>query len=201
MPDAATELLDLVTSRNVRVLGLTGAPGCGKSTLARAVAARRPHTVVVSMDDFYLSKADRGSSWRGPPETYDLDALVRAVADLRDGRVPVTLPRFDAAIDDRVEPVTIEQAPELVVVEGWYLGYRGDGFDALADEIEVLVFLDVDIEVAKQRRFAREAELRARGGGFSEAEMQRFWNEILEPGIRARTNPIRASADVVLTLG
>ncbi len=196
----ATQLLELVDTRNVCVLGLVGAPGCGKSTLARAVAAMRPETVVVSMDDFYLSKADRGGRWRGPPGTYDVDALVRAVADLRNGRVPLTLPRFDAAIDDRVAPVTIGSAPKLVIVEGWYLGYRGDGFGALADELDLLVYLDVDIEVARRRRFAREAELNARGGGFSPDEMQRFWDEILAPGIASRTEPLRASADVVLEL-
>jgi uridine kinase len=85
-----------------------------------------------------------------------------------------------------------------VLLEGFALGRRSDGYDRILERLDLLVFLEVDEATAKRRRFAREAELRARGGGFSEEQMERFWNEVLEPGMRQWLDDARAAADVVI---
>jgi pantothenate kinase-related protein Tda10 len=195
-------LAHVVRATGARFVGFGGPPGAGKSTIARAVAAAlSEETLVMSLDDFYLSKderAARGLEWRGPPGSHDLTALVSVLDRLRTGRLPVTVPCFSAEIDDRIEPIVVTREPSHVFLDGWLLGHRGDGYDAIVDRLDLLVFFDAPTDVARARRFGREASLRQRGGGFSEQEMRRFWDEVLGPGIPRWVEGARRSADLVI---
>jgi D-glycerate 3-kinase len=117
------------------VFGLCGSQGSGKSTLARALAHRFPRTVVLSLDDFYLTRAERMRlarnvhpllAVRGVPGTHDVPLACAVFAALDRGEA-VPLPRFDKATDDRVDPALWQLAPEgvdLVIFEGWCVGAR-----------------------------------------------------------------------------
>ncbi len=88
------------------------------------------------MDDYYLSKQDRaarGLPWRGPPGSHDVGALVEVLDRIRVGHVPIMVQRFSPEIDDRIDPVTIAPVPTHVIVEGWVLGHRRDGYAEILD--------------------------------------------------------------------
>jgi uridine kinase len=193
------QFASLLTRLDARVVGIAGPPGAGKSTFAHAVADGIDE-LVISMDDFYLSRAERserGLTWRGPPGSHDVTALIDVLDALRAEHAPVTVPRFSAEIDDRVEPVVVDRVPGRVLVEGWVLGHRADGYEEILDRLDLLMFLDVPVQIARTRRFAREQSLR---GGFSAAQMQRFWDEVLEPGLTKWVREAHEAADVVLKM-
>ncbi len=109
------------------VLGICGAPGAGKSTLAASlVAGLGDAAVVVPMDGFHLSDeelARRGLSDRkGAPETFDVEAYVALLRRLRAASDSVWTPAFDRDAEATV-PDAIEVGPQhrLVVTEGNYL--------------------------------------------------------------------------------
>jgi len=117
------------------VFGLCGAQGSGKSTLARALADRFPRAVALSIDDFYLARAERLRlakgvhpllATRGVPGTHDVDLANAVLAALERGEA-VPLPVFDKAADDRADASSWPIAPanaDLIIFEGWCVGAR-----------------------------------------------------------------------------
>ena len=127
------------------VIGVAGAQGSGKTTLARAMAARLGG-VAFSLDDVYLTHAERLAlaarthplfAVRGPPGTHDLTLATETLNSLRQGR-PTLLPRFDKLADDRAEPVLFAGKPEVIVIDGWCLGATAQDEAALADPVNGL---------------------------------------------------------------
>ena len=135
------------------VIGLCGAQGSGKSTLAaalqRALRADNVSAAVLSLDDLYLTKAERLAlaqkvhpllATRGVPGTHDIDLGLALFAALDAGQ-SARLPRFDKATDDRIaqsEWPLIEQTPSVLIFEGWCVGARPEQEAALANPINAL---------------------------------------------------------------
>jgi uridine kinase len=196
-----TTLASVIRVVDAHLVGIAGPPGGGKSTFARSVADELGDALVVSLDDYYLSQKERhdhGLRWRGPPGSHDLVGLLELLDRIRNGSGPITVQRFSAEIDDRIEPTTLPSVPPHVLLEGWVLGHRDDGYEQILDRLDLFVFLDIDEKIARARRFARETRLREHGGGFSEDEMQRFWDEVLEPGMQRWVRTAREGADLVI---
>lgn len=134
----ARELAEEVRGGELKIVGISGSQGSGKSTLAAFLAAilsqhERLRCIALSMDDFYLRRAERAAlaktvhpllMTRGVPGTHDIPLFLQTLHALRDGEGPVTVPRFDKALDDRKAPDGWEQtqAPmDIIIVEGWCL--------------------------------------------------------------------------------
>lgn len=140
-PDVVSRLLDdaLASPGQPPVYGITGMQGSGKSTLAAQLAdlaqTRGLRVVVLSIDDFYLTRRERNAlarsvhpllRQRGPPGSHDVPLAVRLIEALR-GFQPgdcLALPRFDKLGDRRLPPSRwprVRQRPDLVILEGWFL--------------------------------------------------------------------------------
>ena len=135
------------------LIGLCGAQGAGKSTVAAATVSylnrNGLNAVTISLDDFYLSGEARG--WlarqvhrllqvRGPPGTHDV-ALACAVLDHLRMPAPTPLPAFDKAADERAPKRrwrTFEGPADIVILEGWCVGARPEPLERLKDPINSL---------------------------------------------------------------
>ena len=120
------------------VLGINGAQGTGKSTLAELLSEYLEHkhgrrAVILSIDDLYLTLAEREAlgrdvhpllRTRGVPGTHDVKLGISIIEQLQALRAgdSIRVPRFDKSMDDRypqAEWPTIAGPVDLIIFEGW----------------------------------------------------------------------------------
>ena len=124
------------------IVGINGAQGTGKSTLARFLALmltqQQFRVANLSLDDFYLDSNHRGQlardihpllATRGVPGTHDLALAEQVLAELADpdSQGQLLLPRFDKAIDEprpRALWEPVDLPVDIVLLEGWFTGLR-----------------------------------------------------------------------------
>ncbi|MGZ3655179.1 MAG: glycerate kinase [Bdellovibrionota bacterium] len=127
------------------VLGVNGPQGAGKTTLCQALcaelAAKGFKAITLSIDDFYLTRAQQVSlsarfpadpylQQRGYPGTHDVDLGARILDALRANQGSVLVPRYDKSLcegqGDR-EPESrwtrVGLPLDFVLFEGWMLGF------------------------------------------------------------------------------
>lgn len=117
------------------VLGMSGAQGIGKTTaLSKLVKMETLRVAILSLDDFYLTKAERkrlGETvhelcvTRGVPGTHDVTLLSSTIQSLQDSDDGSTVhwPKFDKVTDDRAsEPNAFNGRPDAILLEGWMIG-------------------------------------------------------------------------------
>ncbi|AEO60569.1 hypothetical protein MYCTH_58873 [Thermothelomyces thermophilus ATCC 42464] len=139
------------------IVGLNGVQGVGKTTLVRALAETLQEreglpTLVVSIDDFYLTHADQLAlaaahpdnalvQHRGEPGTHDIPLLTAFLASLKAGSHPIPIPQYDksafSGLGDRAPPSTWpstspDRPPRVLILEGWCVGFRPLAAPALA---------------------------------------------------------------------
>lgn len=150
------EVRGAVEAGQLNVLGVHGAQGCGKSTLAALIKWYLEghcglRVAQLSLDDVYLTRDQRQYlaasvhplfATRGVPGTHDIPLALSVIAELKAAGVGgVALPRFDKALDDRAAEDTwpvVDTPVDLIVLEGWCIGAGPQTEAALAVPVNLL---------------------------------------------------------------
>ncbi len=139
------------------IWGVNGAQGTGKSTLVHFLALILKESyglrvVTLSIDDFYLSKADRQAmaarvhplfATRGVPGTHQVDLGCQTLIKLKKLQPGETLPlpAFDKAQDDCVPSSqwkSVTGPVDVVLFEGWCVGCQPQPDEALRAPVNAL---------------------------------------------------------------
>ena len=143
------------------IVGVNGPQGSGKSTLAQFLAlllssAYDMRVAVLSIDDFYLTKAERQKlaedvhpllATRGAPGTHDVElgcSVMMSLVNAKPNDV-TRIPRFDKLNDDRRPKDQWELykgAPDIIIFEGWCVGVRPQPDGLLTEPVNDLERLE-----------------------------------------------------------
>ena len=133
---------DYKKNKKIKIIGLTGGQGAGKSTIAQVLKLILEikyslNVVCFSIDDFYKTLNERTSlakkvnklfKIRGVPGTHDTNLIKKIFIDLTKKNFrPMFVPRFDKSRDDRFPKKywqKIKQQPNIIIFEGWCVGAR-----------------------------------------------------------------------------
>ncbi|GGJ12038.1 pantothenate kinase [Alicyclobacillus cellulosilyticus] len=214
------------------IIGIAGSVAVGKSTTARIIQAllarwpNHPQVALVTTDGFlYPNRVleARGIMHRkGFPESYDVRALLRFLADIKSGAPEVRAPvyshlRYDIVPD---EYVVIRQ-PDIVIVEGLNVlqthpapGDRPRLF--VSDFFDFSIYVDADERDIRRWYIERFQTLRYTAFSHPESYFRRYatlsdaqarevaasiWEQINAVNLRENIAPTRYRARLILEKG
>jgi pantothenate kinase len=163
LTDRALGLLYRAPAGRRVLVGIAGAPGAGKTTLARALAAaltaRGAVVAHVPMDGFHLANAaldliglrDR----KGAAETFDAAGYAALLARIAAGET-VWAPAFERDLEQPIgQAIRVPVDARIIISEGNYLLLPAPQWRAVASWFDEVWFCQLDDQVRRARLISR----------------------------------------------
>lgn len=195
------ELRHRALSTDTRIIvGIAGAPGTGKSTLASAVAGLLGTDLcrVVPLDGFHLGQSIiNGTEWesqKGAPDTFDLGGYLSLLTRLRANTEPtIYAPLYRRDLEEPVAAsIAVPSSTQIILTEGNYLLLEREGWHHIRDVLDEAWYVDTPDDVRRERLIARHIQF-----GKS-PETARRWTEGPDEQNARLIEQTRARADRVV---
>ena len=179
----------------VKLVGIAGASGSGKSFFARLLRQKlRISTLILSQDDYYKDRSDiplreRETINYDHPNAVDFELLIEHLLELKKGRA-IEQPLYDFSIHNRKENKEKVGPAQVIFVDGILL-YAVKECRLLFD---VRVYVDTPLDICFIRRMQRDIKERGRS---VESVVQQYMQTV-RPMFLKFVQPNRDVADIVV---
>lgn len=196
---ALDQLLATVVPGQRYMLGLAGAPGAGKSTVAQRLLDALPgRAVVVPMDGYHLANSELARLGRagrkGAPDTFDSAGYVALLARLRlRADEVVYAPEFRREIEEGIAgAIAVPPEVELIITEGNYLLFEEGHWAGVRAQLDAVWFVDIDDDLRRERLIARHMRYGRT------ADQARAWVQTTDEPNAVLVNASRVRADLLV---
>lgn len=181
------------------VVGIAGATGSGKTTVARRLTEALPRGSVALLqhDGYYRDRADLTYEQRcelnfDHPDSLETSLMVQHIQQLRAGK-SAGVPIYDFTTHRRSTEVQRIEPGAVLVVEG-ILVLADPG---LREMLDIKVFVDTDADIRVFRRIRRDIEQRGR----SFASVRKQYYSTVRPMHLQFVEPSKRWADIIIPEG
>ena len=181
----------------VKVIGITGGSGSGKSTIVRKISEVCPDFAFIAQDNYYRSASFINNSNITAfnfdhPDAFDMELLHRNLRDLKDGK-GVDIPQYDFVHHCRKsETMHLDPAP-LIIVEGLMVLYDPE----IRKLLDLKIYVDTPDDIRFIRRLQRDIEERGR----TVDSVIKQYLEVVRPGHMSFIEPMKEYADLIIPEG
>ena len=181
----------------VRVIGITGGSGSGKSTIVRKISEVCPDFAFIAQDNYYRSASFINNSNITAfnfdhPDAFDMELLHRNLRNLKDGK-GVDIPQYDFVHHCRKsETMHLNPAP-LIIVEGLMVLYDPE----IRKLLDLKIYVDTPDDIRFIRRLQRDIEERGR----TVDSVIKQYLEVVRPGHMSFIEPMKEYADLIIPEG
>ena len=180
-------LRELIQTGNRIMVGLVGAPGAGKSTVAQALQQSFPDSSqIVPMDGFHLANVELKrlgrASRKGAPDTFDSAGYVDLLKRLRHQKADeiVYAPEFLREIEEPIAgAIPVFSDTSLIITEGNYLLLNEGPWAKVPALLDEIWYVDVEDELRIKRLSKRHEQF-----GRSKEEARAWVMNTDEPNAR-----------------
>lgn len=181
----------------VRIIGITGGSGSGKTTIVRKLGELAPEFQVIPQDNYYKSASyvdnENITAFNfDHPSAFDTDLLIEHLSALKNGEA-VNMPTYDFVHHRRAEAVVPLEPRRLVVLEGIMVFTD----PRIRDLLDLKIYVDTPDDIRFIRRMQRDINERGR----TIHSVVEQYMEVVRPGHFAFIEPQKAWADLIIPEG
>lgn len=183
--------------REVKIIGITGGSGSGKSTIVRKIAEVCSDFVFIAQDNYYrsatfISNANITAFNFDHPDAFDMELLFQHLSDLKQGK-PIQMPQYDFVHHRRKEETVHVEPKPLVIIEGLMVLYEKN----IRDLLDLKLYVDTPDDIRFIRRLKRDIAERGR----TVDSVCSQYLEVVRPGHFNFIEPTKEYADLIIPEG
>ncbi len=182
---------------SVRIVGISGGSGSGKTTIVNRVTEIVRDYALVPQDNYYRSAeyvtnlTITGFNF-DHPDAFDSDLLLSHLLQLKAG-LPVHMPQYDFVHNRRREDTVLVEPRRLVILEGIMIFFD----KRIRDLIDLKLYVDTPDDIRFIRRLRRDISERGR----TVDSVIEQYTKVVRPGHYSFVEPTKAYADLVIPEG